>query len=82
MRFTSIILDLEIYLSKPDIHKKTLKEVVLIFFNAMSNQEKEIFLNRCKNFNFELFKSIDLDEIQISLNKFIEQYKECKKIQL
>lgn len=82
MRFNNIIEKLDIYLNKPEIDKKTLKEVVLIFYNSMSNQEREMFLKRCMNYHFELFNMLDLPDIQTSLERFIEKYKKFRSIKL
>ena len=82
MRFNKIIDELSIYLNKPNISKTTLKEVVLIFYNSMSKQEKEVFNKRMANFKFELFKELELPAIQTSLDKYFEKYRLFRSIKL
>jgi len=82
MRFNEIIDKLEIYLSYPEINKKTMKDVVHIFYNSMSNQEKEVFSKRCANFKFDLFKMLELPQVQTKLDKFIIKYKSYRDIKL
>lgn len=82
MNFNKIIDELGIYCSYPEINKKTMKQVVSIFFNGMSNQEKEVFKKRCANFNFDLFELLELPQVQTRIDKFSNIYKKFRKINL
>lgn len=80
MRFNKIIRELNDYINKPDIDLKTLKEVVSIFFNALSKQEQEVFLKRCSNFSFSLYDLLELKVRQVSLLKWFVLNKKLKGI--
>lgn len=78
MRFNFIIKNLSIYFDKPDIHKKTLKEVFNVFFQSLSKSEQEIFEKRLVNYNFQLHSFLDLQNTQISLNRFFKLQKKLR----
>ncbi len=70
MNFNKIIKKLGMYKGKPDINVKTLREVVKIFYDSMSSLEQEQFIKRCVNKNFDLFKLLELNQKQESLDKY------------
>lgn len=75
MNFNKVIKKLEMYKNKSDINIKTLREVVKIFYDSMSGIEQEVFLKRCVNKNFELFKLLKLSQKQVSLDEFLKNKK-------
>jgi len=73
MRFNEIIDKLGKYIkNRPDIDKKTLKEVVNVFYSALSKQERDVFKLRCSNKNFDLFNMLELDSTQKTLKSWFK----------
>jgi hypothetical protein len=78
MNFNKIIRKLGMYQKKPEIHLKTLKEVVKMFYDSMSGLEQEQFIKRCVNKNFDLFKLLNLTEKQESLDKYFKHQEKMR----
>jgi hypothetical protein len=83
MRFNEIIDKLGIYIrNHPNIHKDTLKEVVNIFWNGLSKQEREVFKLRCSNKNFDLFNMLELESTQKTLKTWFKYIKNQMRVKI
>lgn len=83
VRFNEIIDKLGLYIKNyPDIDKTTLKNVVNIFYNALSKQERDVFKLRCVNKNMDLFKLLELKSTQKTLKSWFQYIKNQMSVRI